>query len=264
MVVRTFGCPQPTAFASDGAHPLDPSLQPWLTVIAGVESGTGPTPPNLFGLSAHDAERRAQAAGFSLAYDGQIPDDDVPLGTVVLQAPPAGVPLFIGGPDQQIAVYQAVPSHARRCRSSDLAADFRNGGLGAGNALGLIEVRNTSATPCVIDGQITVQGLNGGRRPVTDTVQAASPVAVLTPNAPVVPPGGSPSIDEIVLDLQLSAEYRDDPASAGGLCTTHQVVPAQWRADIVDGSLLVPNGDAHADALPTCRGHLGLLKITVL
>jgi hypothetical protein len=91
--------------------------------------------------------------------------------------------------------------------------------------------------------------------PVTGTI-------FLTPHAALLPNMQPPPTGEVVADLLMSAEYRDDPSSANGLCTANRVVPAGWRLTLAGGTRTVRNQSHAADSqtefsrLLTCKGQI--------
>lgn len=81
----------------------------------------------------------------------------------------------------------------------------------------------------------------------------------LTAHARPVPSGQLPPRGEVLAEISMSADARDDPSSPTGFCAGHTVTPEQWRLSIAGVSRIVANADA-ADGpagrsgLATCRG----------
>jgi hypothetical protein len=218
-----------------------------------LRSATGPVTPDLIGLTAHAAAVAAGRDHFSVTFDAVVADPAARSGTVVFQVPPAGLADAV--PGTQVGVILAA-HRAPACTSGQLAVGYRGGGAGAGNDFGTLLIRDTSAQPCALAGPLVVTGLDAAGKVATASASfAVTGPAVLTP---------ARQIDPLVGQLVLIAEYRDDPAAAGGLCEPFWVVPAAWRvvfpggesldvanADPANPTKLVPSG-----GFVTCRGEL--------
>jgi hypothetical protein len=145
----------------------------------------------------------------------------------------------------KIVVAQAL----KPCRLGDLAFDYGDGRGATGNDFGMIRIRNTVGRPCLLKGPIAVTGTDRNGRAVTQAL--TYPVAtalVLTER-------------QVVGDLALAAEYRDDTSGSATnrLCTEHEVVPATWRLTMPDGVRTVANASkppSEFSSLITCRGRL--------
>ncbi|MCW2930760.1 MAG: hypothetical protein JWM19_1722 [Actinomycetia bacterium] len=233
-------------------------------LFAFTEAGppsSGPATPDLIGLSGAAAARAAARHGFTVAIDGAVLDDAVPLGTVIFQSLPPGA-FDAGPPGAQVGVILAVPQ-VPACTAAQLALSYRDGGFGAGSDFGGITIRDVSAAPCQLAGEVSVTGLNASGNPVTSTVTAefAAP-GVLSPHGPPVPAHGTPVPGDLEYWVQLGSEYRDGNTPSG-LCP-RQLIPAAWRVTLASGAAFaVPDsdpGDAGpndpAGSLITCQGNL--------
>jgi hypothetical protein len=142
------------------------------------------------------------------------------------------------------------------CTPTDLAVQFDFGGRGAGNALGMLLVRDISRRPCTARGNVVVTGLDASGRTLTATLTyRLSPPVVLSANAPRLAPGRPLPLSALVLALDLTAEYRDDPSEPDALCTRHAVVPTTWRVDVMGTTYRASNTSVDGQ-MPTCRGHI--------
>jgi hypothetical protein len=158
----------------------------------------------------------------------------------------------------------AVPA----CRTAQLALSYLGGGVGAGNDMATVLIRDTSARPCTLTGPVAVTGVNQAGRAVTATLRTGvRGVAVLTSGAGPVRwrvsgtlTGTQPG--ELTGLVLLAAEYRDGPAGVDhGYCEPLWVIPAAWRIELPSGSLTVANASAgrsisKSGGLVTCRGQL--------
>ena len=142
------------------------------------------------------------------------------------------------------------------CTPTDLNMQFEFGGIGAGNAIGMVLVRDTAPWPCTVQGQVRVTGVGGSGRTVTSSVtyRLSAPL-VLSAETPRLEPGRPLPLSALVLSLAIVAEYRDDPTEPDGLCTRHSVVPTTWRVDLMGKTYHVGNASADGQ-MPTCRGRI--------
>ena len=221
----------------------------------------GPLVPDVIGLGAAAAASLAQRHGFSLSVDDEAVDPAVPFGTVIFQALPPAMQDSLW-PTYSLGVIVAV-SRAPACQAGQLRLDYRAGGEGAGNDFGLIMFRDVASAPCRLAGQLQITGVNAAGQAVTSTAAAsvATP-GVLSPHTARIRDGAAAPPASMVYSWSLVAEYRDDPASPGGLCT-HRVILAAWRVRLPGGFVVtVPNADSGSPfgdlaGLVTCRGRLG-------
>ncbi len=234
------------------------------TLLTGHDRGPGV--PGVTGLSVAAAANLARRQDFGLSVDGQAVDAAVPFGTVIFQVLPPGA-RDGGQTPYTLGVFLAV-RRVPSCRPGQLRLDYRGGGPGAGSDFGAIVFRDVGRAPCQLAGEVTVTGVTSSGQAVTSTVSApVSPPGVLSPATARVRDTALPPLKSMLYVWSLIAEYRDDPASPNGLCTTHWVIPAAWRVRLPAGSaVLVPNADAGnpgrldpSGGLVTCRGRLAAL-----
>jgi hypothetical protein len=158
----------------------------------------------------------------------------------------------------------ATPARYPSCTVSQLTLDYYGRTTHHGNDFALIRIRDTAIQPCALTGPVGVVGIGSGGSTDTPTLMyAVMNGIVLTPNAARVSVTGPPPRGEVVADLTLAADYRDDPSSAGGLCNRQGVTPSSWRLTFPDGprmvanTALIPNpGTTGLSGLATCRGQL--------
>jgi hypothetical protein len=154
------------------------------------------------------------------------------------------------------------------CALADLGSVFRAGIPGAGNDFATIVLWDKSADTCRLTGVLTVVGLDTADAVVTNPVRYTVPGSgELTPHGTAPAADGTLQAGESVASIVISAEYRDDPTSANGLCTAHQLEPASFRVTLSSGGSLTLANIALATrteghdptsngGLATCRGKL--------
>lgn len=160
----------------------------------------------------------------------------------------------------------------RSCRPTDLALNYRSGGVGTGNDFGSIIVRNTGSTPCLLNGTATIVALDDQQRSIR-LPRALGPTAVppaLYLSAKTPPWTGHanlPSGEEVALVGLLAAE-RDNPRTGAPCAAADETVPGYWRVQIDDANVVVANYDPDAQAdgvsfpsLEACLGGFGLVGI---
>jgi hypothetical protein len=158
----------------------------------------------------------------------------------------------------------ATPARYPSCTVGQLTLDYYGKTSRHGNDFALIRIRDTATQPCALTGPIALVGIGSGGTTDTPTLTyAVTNRIVLTPNAARVSVTGTPPPGEVVADLSLAADYRDDPTSANALCNRQGVTPSSWRLTFPDGSTVVANtaltptpGTTGSSGLVTCRGHL--------
>jgi len=229
----------------------------------------GPRTPRLLGKSAAGAVIAARRQHFTVYFDGAAIDPAVPVGTVIFQSLPAGLPG--SGPGRQVDVITAV-RQSPPCVAGQLALTFLGGEPATGNDFGTLLVRDRSRLACTLPAPLRVTGLDARGAPVTTTVRfPLVGTSVLSPSAgPITRTTGARlkgiASGEQIGVLGLQAEYRDGPANVdNGLCTPLWVTPATWRVRLPDGQAIrTANEDpgnsfklAPSGGLVTCRGKLG-------
>lgn len=143
------------------------------------------------------------------------------------------------------------------CASSQLAARVGVGGLGAGNELGSVSIRDVSSSACGLQGAVTLVALDAHGQPIP-AIKMSQPTTLayvsLPPNTPATPPSGSDGAGDYVV-LGLMGAYRDDPSASNGLCSqANEVVPAQFMVTIGSVSIKAPNYDADSRSLKSMEG----------
>ena len=144
------------------------------------------------------------------------------------------------------AGHHAVTTEAAKpaaCGRSQLRLSYRGSMPGAGNDLGTIVVSDRGR-PCWLAGPITLTGLAKTGRPVTATIIYRKVGRMAKAGARSASQSGTVLRPGLVASISVWAEYRDDPASPNGMCTAHQLEPANWRLRLASGALLtVRNAD---------------------
>jgi len=154
------------------------------------------------------------------------------------------------------------PEAAAACVLPHLAFEFFGGGVGAGNEFATIVIRDISPQPCLLQGEVTVSGIDWTGRVVTQTVTyPTAPNVVLSAHAPEVPNMQPLPAGEVVGELLMSTDYRDDSTSPDALChANHVIVPASWQLTLLGGIRNVANlshdPDPQWPRLLTCRGEI--------
>jgi hypothetical protein len=179
---------------------------------------------------------------------------------------PAQARSAVGTPSTVTPAPSRPALQANDCSVDALALAYYSGGPGAGNDFGSLVLANTSAEPCTLVGPLRVVGIDA--RGVADTNGVTGDVKgdlVLTARGGFPPVrSGFPS-DLTDAGIALGAAYRDDPTSANGLCTEHQVIPVGWRLTFANGShRTVANRGKYPSypsfrSLITCRGRVGVM-----
>jgi hypothetical protein len=219
----------------------------------------GQPAPGLIGLTVSAAQVRAHGRSFSVSFDGAAIDRSARFGTVIFQTPTPG--LRGDRSDSQVGLVLAVrPEPA--CTASQLRLDYRGGQPGAGSDFGALVLRDVSARPCRVAGPVRITGVSSAGHPVTLTLlsQVLAP-GVLSPQVTSAIPAGS-----LAQEVSLTAEYRDDPSSPDGNCTSHWVIPARWSVRLPGGTTVSARNADPADqaklvrsgGFVTCRGRFSL------
>lgn len=254
----TFGCNAKVAVVAGTVRSIDSPFASTLLADAGSYAERGSV-PDLYGHTISSATA-ALHGRYTLRSNGQQVDPDLPVGTILLQYPPAGS-ASLGTEIDVVTVVHASPA----CRLSDLAMNYYGGGAATGNDFGSIRVRDVSAHACQLTGSVRLAGVDQNDLTVTQSVTfQVVPDLVLTPRAALVPPGQRPGPGEVTALISLVAGYRDDPTgtSPDGLCGAAQVIPAAWHLTFSDGTRDVANNSVDTgypafSRLITCRGRLG-------
>lgn len=158
------------------------------------------------------------------------------------------------------------------CRASQLQASYLGSMPGAGNDLGTIVLRDAARRSCRLTGPISITGLDAAGHVVTTTITYRQVGQLRENGASPARENGAMLRKGLVASIPVWAEYRDDPASANGLCTGHQVEPATWRITLPSGTSLrtrnadpAGNGNLTPDnGLLTCRGQLNRARPVVI
>jgi hypothetical protein len=140
--------------------------------------------------------------------------------------------------------------------------NYYDGGAGMGTDFGLIRLRNTAKAPCTLTGRVGLVGLNTtGASDTAKLIYHVPGLLTLTARTVNIQEGHEPAPGITVADIQIEAEYRDQPhGGASGLCS-RRVIPARWRVTLATGSDTVANIDHRAPytflrRLLTCAGKL--------
>lgn len=139
---------------------------------------------------------------------------------------------------------QKAAAGARTCKISDLALDYRGGGLATQSDFGGLIVRNTSATACKVSGPFVATPLDKQGNPTTPhrPLVWQVPATLLTPHATLWPRGDEEPASEKALILLLSGWETDQATGGNGPCNA--VTPAVWSLSPGnEGALTVANFD---------------------
>ena len=211
-------------------------------------AGHGRRPaPSLVGLPVTTAARLAGAQRFSISVSGELVQAGPPLGTVMVQTSPPGVPTAI--PDELDLVVSVPP--AADCAAAQLRAVVSAGEPGAGTAFADLEIRDVGAEPCTLRGPVQVTALDARGQPlaITNRVQLEGPL-VLSPRAPARSAGPATLTAEVGLS---STDYP-------GNCSGRIGYPSSWRITLANRSQLIAYGAGRASEFPpviTCGGQVG-------
>lgn len=118
------------------------------------------------------------------------------------------------------------------CQSSQLAARLGIAGVGAGNVLGAVLIRNISSAPCSVQGTVTLTALDAQGQAIAGIAMVhptTLPYATLPPDTPATPPSGSSASGAYVM-VRMMGEYRDD--TNGPCSAANEVVPAKFAVTI--------------------------------
>ncbi|HET6965076.1 MAG TPA: PASTA domain-containing protein [Acidimicrobiales bacterium] len=241
---------------------VQPCTTPGPATAATTTTTTAPYPfpghpvtiPDLVGLSATAAGKAAASAGIPGDIESETITSSAPPGTVISQQPPAG------SSGDAVALTIAVPA-APPCTAAQLGVTYLGGGASAGSDGATIALRDTSPAWCDLAGPVSVIGTDASGRPVTDQLSPPIPhPLVLSPQAPPPSHGQPTPVGAVYAEIGVSAAYRDLPTGPAGLCTTQQVVPAQWKVTLPLGATAtVANHDPSAQPFQeflTCQGRL--------
>lgn len=176
--------------------------------------------------------------------------------------PPAKATAIAGATETAVALPTATPQPSSpACASGQLAGRVWVGGVGAGNVLGGVSIRNISFTPCSVQGTVTLTALDAHGQPIPGIAMAQPTTlayATLPPNTPATPPSGSSAAGKYV-EVGLMGEYRDDPKT-GGLCgAADEVTPARFVVTLGTVSIQATNNDPASlsfKAIKGCRGQI--------
>ena len=233
-----------SSLASDSLTGL---LAAFDATLAPAGHGSRPA-PSLVGLPVTTAARLAGAKGFGISVSGELVQAGPPLGTVMLQTPPPGVPTAI--PDELDLVVSVPP--AAGCTAAQLRAVVSAGEPGAGTAFADLEIRDVGDEPCTLRGPLQVTALDARGQPLAamNRVLVQGPL-VLSPRAPARSAAGPAT---------LTAEVGLSSTDYPGNCSGRIGRPSSWRITLADRSQLIASGAGRVPEFPpviTCGGHVG-------
>jgi hypothetical protein len=234
-----------------------------LGAIAGAygKGSSNGSVPDITGLGTAAAAHHSRSAHFSVMFGGEVISRAWPTGTVLLQDPPAGGS-HIGRQVDAVMSTQPAPP----CRPRQLHLTYRGGEEGAGSVFGGVEIRDTSARQCRIRGPIAVEPLDAHRdvialkRPMAPAVPP--PPVILTAKTPRTAVAHEPRFGEVVVEVDVSGEYRDGPSPNGDCRPRDESDPTYWRLTINRHHLTVANRQLHGGEGGTgsVEGCLGALR----
>ena len=151
---------------------------------------------------------------------------------------------------------------AAGCTMKQLHVTFVYGGLGAGNSIGALEVRNTTAQPCALTGTVTVEALDVDQHALTLSHWRNRTTASMT-----LDPHG-----QTYARVALMGEYRDDFRTNALCAPQHETTPAYWKLTTTAGTWTVPNQDPNSPnggnrashtgpGVQACRGNFAPVRI---
>lgn len=242
------GCAPELVWTPGGRRELSPSgtlavgglIEPPLT-----RHGRMTRVPNYVGqrlaTAVRSFQRRFHAPGEGLA-PYELEDPGVPFGRVVWQTPLPGSAEPAGGAGGNVIV--AVHSEPL-CRADQLLGRYINGqGLTAGLNLGGIELFDTSAHTCSLQGRIALHGIASGGRAATQTYsQPVRPPLVLSPRTTLTTVEHDPA-------SALIATFSFTFSSPIG-CRAPKVIQA-WTVTLGNGSTLRITNRSGDRALYSC------------
>jgi hypothetical protein len=260
-----------TLVAQDCAAPVGVAVSPagrsWVLSTATRDALEGATfaldagnfrAPSFIGLPFVAARRAAnRLAPDSDGVVGEVQDAQEPLGSVVWQEPLPGVLADTRAVSLLVAV-----GPAPRCRSTQLAGRYLQGGVGTGDLFGSIVLFDTSRRPCRVSGHVTLTGLDSHDHP--DTVSTSGllePPLTLSPRATGRLLDTQP-IAVLAATFGFAAEVRDDPTVPGGICYGHETYPSAWSLRLTnEPAVRVPNGGPGSGGrFYTCHGSFSIGK----
>lgn len=192
--MSSVGCAVPTVSAGGQTRALSTVLASYLDTDTIAFGLPGNPVPDLTGLTTAQASFAAIRAGYTFAASERITDARLPVGTVVLQYPPAGTGI-IGNEIDVLVSQQPTPT----CLPGQLAVDYRGVGDGAGEEFANFFIRDTSSSACTLLGPVSVVGVDAVGHKVTnlETYPVGSDVG-LTANTAKVPDGAGVPADTVI------------------------------------------------------------------
>jgi PASTA domain len=245
-------CNQSTASVDGRVWLLGQTFADFLLTDAIAPGLPGNPVPDVTGLSLAQATSVITRAGLTIRSGGRVTDPLLSADTVVMQDPPAATGII--GNEVDVLLSQ---QPARTCVAGQLAIDYSGVSYGTGNAFSSLDVRDIGATPCTLNGSISVVGLDAAGHVVTshETLQVASDL-ILSAHAPEPAVDGSVPNGVVIAWVPIQADVRDGP-DADGSCVGHLVVPRKWLLDVAGDAKVAPNGDGTAQsAMSACEGQL--------
>jgi hypothetical protein len=169
-----------------------------------------------------------------------------------------GTQLMVYGDGGRLLVYKsagALTPAVRECRRADVAARFVTAGRATGNDVGVIVIRNASASPCRVDGNVSFSAVNvdGSLDPAAGVNRHVHADAILRARMPA---------------------YRDGRSQRGYLvafvqgpefgCGDRWQTPARLRLGVNHLTLIVANRDAQGGrGIHGCHGRVLLESIGI-
>lgn len=222
---------RPAGARRASAHP-----QWWIPLAAAaavllVVAGVFVTRTTLDSAPAHPSTRRPDPQATSTIAITAAPSSPSTVTTSAITAPSSGAVSPPTSGSNRTAASTTVPTPAPSCHSSQLRVGYRSTGAGSGTNFGVLDIVNTSATPCRFSGELSVTPLGAPGGPLVvrpgwhNRVTATGLLLVAHQHLP----SGSRNAGGRWAELLLGANLREYANKPDGCPLSKQVAPQRWR-----------------------------------